>query len=133
MWNKEKKLSYTFKKNYIRVCNISYNDLKAIFDDEFRKFFKILQNDLEIVYERESIKARLESLYKEVRARNLYNFYILIQAQGLQEVKRNANRSMYYKNISDLKKAKRDFTQKSNLDLTTNNIRFNPFEAPEVM
>ena len=90
MWNKEKKLSYTFKKNYIRVCNISYNDLKAIFDDEFRKFFKILQNDLEIVYERESIKARLESLYKEVRARNLYNFYILIQAQGLQEVKRNA-------------------------------------------
>ena len=96
-------------------------------------FFFSLFSSLEIVYERVSVKSRLESLYKEVRARNLYNFYILIQAQGLQEVKRNTNRSMYYKNISYLKKAKIDFTQKLNLDLTTNTISFNPFEAPEVM
>ena len=130
---KKRKLSYIFKKNYIRVCNVSYNDLKNIFDDEFRKFFKILQNDLELVYAQENVKLRLESLYKEVRARNLFNFYLVIQVRGLQEVKRDTNRSMYYKNISDLKKAKIDFTQKSNLDLTTNTISFNPFEAPEVM
>lgn len=129
---KKRKLTHYFKKSFIRVSAITYEELKNIFYAEFRKFFKIINDDLKLVSERSEVKERLFSLYSNVRAKNLYNFYLLISIQGIQEIKRNTNRSMYYKNISDLKKAKIDFTQKLKLDLSSNIINFNPFEYPEV-
>lgn len=130
---KKKKLKSSFNKNYIRVYSISYNDLKQIWYDEFHKFYKILEKDLKIVRKKEDVRERLNSLYKSVRARNLFNFYLLILLQGLQYVKKDSNRSMYYKNISDLKKASVDFTQKLDVDMTDNTINFNPFEEKEIL
>ena len=40
---------------------------------------------------------------------------------------------MYYKNISDLKRANIDFAQKLELDITNNIINFNPFDNEEVL
>lgn len=130
---KKKKLKTIFSKNYIRVYCISYNDLKRIWYDEFCKFYKLLEKDFKIVRKKEDVKERLNSLYKPVRAKNLFNFYLLILIQGLQNIKKDTNRSMYYKNISDLKKAGVDFSQKFDVDMTDNTINFNPFESKEIL
>lgn len=130
---KKKKLKYYFNKDYIRVDSITYNQLKDIWKTEFEKFFKIIENDLKIVKNKEDIKIRLENMFKKVRAKNLYNFYLLIQIEGLQSIKKETNRSMYYKNIADLKKAKVDFTQKFTLDMEDTSIEFNPFESIEIL
>ncbi len=129
---KKKKLKSTFNKDYIRVITITYQELKEIWKNEFTKLLKILSNDLEIISNRELVKKRLYSCYKTTRARNLFNFYLLILFQGLQLIKSETNRSMYYKNISDLKKVGIDFSQKLNLDMTDNRIIFNPFESDEI-
>lgn len=129
---KKRKLTYFYNKKYIRVYSINYNDLKNIWYEEFSKFLKMLENDLNIVNERELIKERLFKMYKKVRAQNLFNFYLLISIQGLQEIRRCTNRSMYYKNISDLKKANIDFSQKLDIDLTNNIVSFNPFKEKEI-
>ena len=71
-------------------------------------------------------------MYSSTRAKNLFNFYLLILVQGLQEIKRCTSKSTYYKNISDLKKAHIDFTQKLEVDMTDNTIIFNPFESQEI-
>lgn len=130
---KKRKLKSIFGKNYIRVCSISYKQLRDIWNEEFHKFFKMIDNDLCIVKERNSVKLRLQQMFKGVRAKNLYNFYLLILLQGLQEVKRNSNKSMYYKNIADLKKANVDFTQTIDINLDDNIVDFNPFESKEIL
>ena len=130
---KKRKLKNIFDKTYIRVFSLTYNNLKDIWYEEFSKFLKILENDLEKVSEKSAIKKRLNTLYKKVRAKNLFNFYILIKAQGLQEIKRCTDKSMYYKNIADLKKANIDFTQKMNNDFKETQIQFNPFESEEIL
>lgn len=130
---KKKKLTNVFSKKFIRINCINYNDLKAIWYDEFTKFYKILEKDLKIVRKKEDVRERLNAVYKSVRAKNLFNFYLLILLQGLVTVKNDTNRSMYYKNISDLKKAGIDFAQKLNVDMTDNTINFNPFESEEVL
>lgn len=130
---KKKKLKYYFDKDYIRIDSISYNELKNIWRKEFEKFFKIIESDLKIVRNKEDVKIRLEKMYKKVRARNLYNFYLLIQVEGLQAIKRETNRSMYYKNIADLKKAKVDFSQKFTIGMEDNSVGFNPFENQEIL
>lgn len=129
---KKRKLTYIFNKKNIRIYSLLYTDIKNIWIEEFSKFFKILKNDLDLVNEKQLVKDRLNSIFKSTRSKNLYNFYLLVILQGLQEVKRDMNRSMYYKNISDLKKAKIDFTQKLNNDLSDNTIYFNPFESQEI-
>lgn len=40
---------------------------------------------------------------------------------------------MYYKNISDLKKANIDFAQKLDMDLKDSKIDFNPFNQEEIL
>ena len=92
----------------------------------------MLDNDLKKVSENEAVKSRLKSIYPKVRAQNLYNFFILIKAQGLQEVRKNTCKSMYYKNVSDLKNANVDFSQKMNINMEDIQVQFNPFEAKEV-
>ncbi len=129
---KKRKLTNFYNKKYIRVYSISYNDLKNIWYEEFSKFLKILKSDLNIVNERTLIKERLFTMYKKTRAKNLFNFYLLTSIQGLQEMRRCTNRSMYYKNISDLKKANIDFSQKLDVDLTNSIINFNPFKEKEI-
>lgn len=130
---KKRKLKNFFNKDYIRIDNVIYTDLKNIWRMEFEKFFKMVESDLKIVRNKEDVKNRLEKMFKKTRARNLYNFYLLIQVEGIQTIKKETNRSMYYKNISDLKIAKVDFSQKFTIDMEDNSVGFNPFECQEIL
>lgn len=130
---KKRKLVYLYGKKFIRVCCVDYKELENIWVEEFKKLFKIIDNDLEIVQNREMIKQRLNEKYSRIRAKNLFNFYLLITVQGLSTIKANNNRSMYYKNLSDLRKAGIDFNQKLSVDLVEKNINFNPFSAQEIL
>ena len=129
---KKKKLKYIFNKNFIRVTHVTYSDLKRIWYNEFSKFLKNIETDYKKISDRQAVKTRLYLLYTKARAKHLYDFYILILAEGLKSVKENTNRSMYYKNIADLKKANIDFSQKFNIDMEDNRIDFNPFESDEI-
>lgn len=130
---KKRKLKYFYKKDYIRIFNVTYNELRNIWKEEFSNLLKIIDNDLKLVNKINEVRERLNLLYSPKRAKNLYNFYILIKAQGLQEIKRNTCKSSYYKNISDLKKANIDFSQKFNIDMEDIQISFNPFTSQEVL
>lgn len=130
---KKRKLKKIFCKDYIRIYSVTYDEFKNIWYEEFSKFLKLLDNNLKIVRERKEVRERLNSLYKKTRAKNLFDFYLLILVQGLQTIKSDTNRSMYYKNISDLKRANIDFAQKLELDITNNIINFNPFDNEEVL
>ena len=129
---KKRKLKSIFKKDYIRLTCITYKELKNIWFEEFSKLLKNLETDFKKITNKQEVKYRLNLLYSKVRAKNLYNFYILILAEGLKAIKENTNRSVYYKNISDLKKANIDFSQKFTLDFKDNRIQFNPFESEEI-
>lgn len=130
---KKRKLKSIFSKDYIRISNINYEMLRKIWYEEFSKLFKLLENDLQIVQERGLVQKRLNSIYKARRAKNLYNFYLLILVQGLQTIKGNTNKSTFYQNIGDLKRAGVDFSQKINIDTSDCIVNFNPFEYPEVL
>lgn len=81
---------------------------------------------------KEDVKNRLSSLYSPRRAKTLFNFYLILLLEGTQTVKQNTDKSTYYKNISDLKKANVDFSQKLELNMKDTSIVFNPFESEEV-
>lgn len=130
---KKPKLKKMFDSNYIRVYHTNYDIFKKIWEIEFKKFFKIAKNDLDIVNKRESVRERLQSLHGDIRAKNLFNFYLLILLQGLQEIKKTTKKSMYYKNIADLKNANIDFVQKLDVDLQDVKVDFNPFEQEEIL
>ena len=122
----------------IRINNLSLglDEDISLLKKKASKKLRISENeikDLKIVRKKEDVRERLNSLYKPVRAKNLFNFYLLILIQGLQNIKKDTNRSMYYKNISDLKKAGVDFSQKFDVDMTDNTINFNPFESKEIL
>lgn len=129
---KKPKLQKIFQNKYIRVNKISYEELQEIWKTEFQKFFKLIENDFSVIQKKEEVKERLNFLFSPIRAKNLYNFYILILAEGLQEIKRRTNKSTYYKNIADLKKANIDISQKLTVDMIDNRIQFNPFESKEI-
>lgn len=93
----------------------------------------MIETDLSIINNRSDIKTRIYENYSKRRAKTLYDFYLLIIMQGIQEIKRNTDKSSYYKNISDLKKIGVDFSQKLEVDLADNILQFNPFEEDEVL
>lgn len=129
---KKRKLKSIYHKKYIRVDQIFYNNLKEIWKSEFEKFLKDIDLELTIVREREEVKQRLYKIYSKKRAKHLYDFYLLILLQGINEIKRDTDKSSYYKNIADLKKAKIDFSQKLNLNMDNKIINFNPFKEQEI-
>lgn len=129
---KKPKLKKLYNTNYVRINKINYEDLKEIWKQEFQKFFKLIENDFSIIRNKEETQKRLNSMFTPIRAKNLFNFYLLILVEGLQEIKRRTDKSTYYKNISDLKKANIDFSQKFEVNMIDNRISFNPFESEEI-
>ncbi len=130
---KKKKLEDVYSKKYIRVKNVKYDDLKNIWSDEFMKLLKMFENDLSIVRDKESIERRLNTCFTNTRARNLYNFYCSIMIDGDTNVKKRTSKTVYYKNIKDLKSANIDLSQKYKLTVENEIIDFNPFEWKEVV
>ena len=130
---KKRKLTDYFKKKFIRITDVNYDELEKIWSDEFMKFLKFVDNDFKIVCNREDVFKRLSTMYKPVKARNLYNFYLMIKTDGIDTVKLRTSKTAFYRNISDLKECNIDFSQKFEIQNTDNIILFNPFEAKEVV
>lgn len=130
---KKKKLEKVYNKKYIRVRNIRYIDLEKVWRDEFMKFIKMFENDLTKVYKKSDVEQRLKFLYKPNLANILYNFFISICADGLDNVKARTSSTTYYRNIKYLKNANIDFSQRFSVDLDDLHIDFNPFEYLEVI
>lgn len=119
-------------KKHIKVIDITYEDLKKVWCEEFMKVLQFIKSDLEIVRGRQAVYKRLNEIYKPCRANQLYYFYCSIQLNGLKDIKNNTSSSTYYRNINDLKKAKIDFSQSYKIE--ENKIfYFNPFEYKEVV
>ena len=130
---KKKKLKDIYKNNNIKLLDVKYEDLKKVWSDEFMKFLKFVENDFKIVCNREDVFKRLSTMYKPVKARNLYNFYLMLKTDGIDTVKLRMHRTTFYRNISELKSCNIDFSQKFEIQNTDNIILFNPFEAKEVV
>jgi len=130
---KKKKLEEVYNTKYIRVKKVNYKDLKNVWSEEFMKLLKMLESDLKIVRDKKEIEKRLYSMYSKTRARNLYNFYTSIMVDGMREVKNRTSKTVYYKNIKDLKFANIDLSQKYKLTVENKIIDFNPFCWEEVV
>ena len=130
---KKKKLKDLYNSNYIRILNVNYKELREVWSCEFMKLLKMFKSDLKIISDKKEVEKRLFTAYKERKASTLYNFYLSIMVDGLRQVKTRTAKSTYYRNISELKKAKIDFTQTYKIDLKKQIIEFNPFEYKEVV
>jgi len=129
---KKPMLKKLYSNSHVRIDKVRYKDLKEIWKLEFQKFFKLIENDFSIIQKKEDTQNRLNELYPPIRAKNLYNFYVLILVEGIQEIKKRTNKSTYYQNLSDLKKANIDISQKFDVNMIDNRIKFNPFESEEI-
>ena len=63
----------------------------------------------------------------------MYNFYLSIIIDGLDTVRKRTKKSVYYRNIADLKSANIDFSQKIDIDFDDCLIDFDPFSWKEVV
>lgn len=129
---KKKMLKNIYNENHISIEKIKYEDLKKVWSEEFMKVLQFIKNDLEIVRGREKVYNRLHEIYKPYRANQLFYFYCSIQLNGLIDIKKHTSSSTYYRNISDLKKAKIDFSQSYKIE-EQEIFYFNPFEYKEVV
>lgn len=130
---KKKKLEQEYKKKYIRVKEINYRELEKIWRDEFMKMIRLFEKDMEVVRKKQDVERRLKTLYKEAKAVRLYNFYLSIMVDGLENVKNKTNKSSFYDNIKALKDANIDFSQSTNINFDEHFIDFDPFSYPEVI
>ena len=130
---KKKTLKKYFDIGNIPVNNFNYEILKEIWKFEFMELLKCVDSDLKLVKNREEVFRRLNTLYKPVKARNLYNFYSLIMIDGLSQVKKKVSKATYFRNVSELKKASIDISQKYEINYESNLVDFNPFEWKEVV
>lgn len=133
---KKKMLKNIYGKNlkHIKFIDVRYEDLKKVWSDEFMKVIKMIRNDLEIVRERDDVFERLNKLYKPCKANRLYSFYCSLILEGQDVVCKKFSSSSYYRNISDLKYAKIDFSQnRKYIESEKDMFYFNPFEWKEVI
>lgn len=120
--------------SHIKVNNVLYDDLRKVWCDEFMKFYKFINNDLCIVKDREEVLERLQEYYSNVKAINLYNFYIMCKTDGLNNIKKRVSKATYFRNVKSLKELNIDLSQKYDLvELDNHIIDFNPFEYKEVV
>lgn len=127
------------KNNNIRLDRISYSDLEKIWSDEFMKLLKLPENvqKQQILSRREDVYNYLnENCTKRGQASRLYNFYLSLKLEGYDKVKTMFSKSIFYKNISELK----DFgiswtnTEFDIIEVEKENVYyFNPFEMREVV
>ena len=131
---KKKKLLNIFGENLknISVKNLEYWEFEKVWSDEFMKLLGILDNDLKIVKGKEEVKKRLITIYGQNKGIRLFNFYCSIQLSGIDFIKKDMSKSVFYRNIKDLKDARIDYSQSYTLyEIPT--FWFNPFEVEEVI
>ena len=92
----------------------------------------LIKKDLKVVRDREEVYERLKLVYKPIKARNLYNFFVAVQFDGLDTLKNRLSETSYYRNLKELKECKIDISQRYEIRDYENIISFNPFEWEEV-
>ena len=97
------------------------------------KMIRLFEKDMEVVRKKQDVERRLKTFYKEKKANILYNFYLSIMVDGLENVKSRTKKSTYYDNIKALKDANIDFSQSTNINFDEHFIDFDPFSYPEVI
>lgn len=130
---KKKMLRKIYNCNNISVLKFNYDMLKDIWSEEFMKLLKFINNDLEIINNRDDVYNLLNKVYSPVKARNLYNFYLNVIFDGVQNTKNKVSKSVFYRNISCLRNLNIDLSQKIDIDTVDNRLNFNPFEWKEVV
>lgn len=137
---KKKKLFNFYNKKFLRVVCVDYKDLKSIWSDEFMKLLNMFESDLTKVKSKKDVLNRLMLIYpnnKNIdvpssKAFRLYNFYCSVMVDGIRNIKSRTSKSVYYRNIQELKDANIDFSQNMDLDFNQLVFQFNPFEFEEV-
>jgi II/X family phage/plasmid replication protein len=129
---KKKMLVNLYNKKYIRLRNIRYEELEKVWRDEFMKLIKMFENDMEKVKDKRKVEKVLNLLYPK-QFNKLYNFYISICVDGLENVKLRTPHNTYYRYIKLLKLANIDFSQQFDINFEDKFIDFNPFDYPEVI
>lgn len=117
----------------IPITKFKYEDLKKIWSEEFMKLLNFINDDLKIINDRNEVYNILNKIYSSVKARNLYNFYMNIIFDGLQNTKNKVSKSVYYRNIKVLRNLNINLSQRIDIDMVDNRIEFNPFEYKEVV
>ena len=131
---KKRKLVDLYDTKFIRVDRIKYDDLLKVWSDEFMKLLKLCDGDLKPITNKDKIEIRLFRMFGKIRGRNLYNFYLAILLDGFKNVKGRMCDSVYYRNLSDLKKAKIDLSQTQRVVFEdTDFVDFNPFNYEMVV
>lgn len=130
---KKKELKNVYNLKNIPILKFSYEILKEIWRKEFMKLLNFISEDLKIINDRNEVYNLLNKLYSSVKARNLYNFYMNIIFDGIQNTKNKVSKSVYYRNIKILKELNINLSQKIDIDLVDNRLDFNPFEYKEVI
>lgn len=129
---KKKKLEEVYGTKYIRIRNVNYQQLENIWKQEFMKLLKLFDTHSKIINNRSEVEKILYSLYNKRNATLLYNFYLSIIVDGIQEVKKRMSKSTYYRNIKELKKCNIDFSQIYRIELKNEVVKFNPFKYREI-
>ena len=117
----------------IRITSVKYEDLKKIWSEEFMKVIKMIRSDLEVVKNRDEVYNRLCKLFKPCKANRLYSFYCSLLLEGQDKLFLKMPSTTYYRNISDLKYARIDFSQSLKIVEVEDSFYFNPFEMKEVV
>lgn len=131
---KKKKLLDMYGKNlkHIKVKDLEYKDFEKVWCDEFMKLLGIIEKDLDIVRGKEEVKKRLLTLYGNAKGMRLFNFYCSIQLNGIDFVRSDMSKTTYYRQISELKDARIDYSQTYQIE-ECSLFYFNPFEFEEVI
>lgn len=130
---KKKSLKKVYNMKNIPITKFKYEDLKKIWSEEFMKLLNFINDDLKIINDRNEVYNILNKIYSSVKARNLYNFYMNIIFDGLQNTKNKVSKSVYYRNIKVLRNLNINLSQRIDIDMVDNRIEFNPFEYKEVV
>lgn len=125
---KKKKLKSIYGTNFIRVQNLSYEEFKNVWCEEFMKILKFDVNEMKKVKQKESVKERLQTIYNNRKSSELYNFYLAIKVDGEKAIKDNMSKSSFYRKRKELKDAGIDFTGCFKIyEEEASIIDFNPF------
>lgn len=130
---KKKELRKIYNLKNIPILKFDYDTLKKVWSEEFMKLLNFVNDDLKIINDRNEVYNILNKIYTPVKARNLYNFYMNVIFDGVQNTKNKVSKSVYYRNIKILKELNINLSQKIDIDLIDNRLDFNPFECKEVV
>jgi len=100
---KLKKLKYDFKKDIVRVIDLSDDVLENIFNKEVERFMRAGENMYLVINEAVKVKERLFRKLSREKAANVFSTWTMLSTFGYKETKKNMAKSTFYKHVKLLK------------------------------